>query len=191
MSNRPPPLPSASLPEGEPPTPMEVASLPDTGRVGLREYDATMVPPLEGPRRSPRLRAHEQMREAAEAGMVIERNPRYPRITGPASLFACPPLAHFYQVRPRGCPNGRCLVCFEMGPAWVPCFDCDDFGTLFVPVDADPREVVPDPLPLAWLSRVVALHLHQEDQPDVAHAHFSILLASQMSHMLDEPSALL
>jgi outer membrane protein TolC len=76
--------------------PMEVASLPDTGRVGLREYDATMGPPLEGPRRSPRLRAQEEKWEAAEAGMVIERNPRYPLITGPASLFACHLLAHFY-----------------------------------------------------------------------------------------------
>jgi hypothetical protein len=168
---------------------VEVASLPDTGRFGPREYDATMGPPLEGPRRSPRLRAQEEMREAAEAGMAIERDPRYPLIAGPTSLFACPPLAHYYQVRPRGCPNGRCPVCFEMGPAWVPCSDCQDFGTLFVPWDADRREVVPEPLPLVWLSRVVALHLHQEDQPDVAHAHFSILLASQMSHGLDEPSA--
>ena len=72
---------------------------------------------------------------------------------------------------------------------WVPCFDCQDFGTLFVPSDAEPQELLEDPMPLAWLSQVVALHCHQEVEPHLAHAHFAILLAALMAQDEETPSA--
>ena len=104
-------------------------------------------------------------------------------------MYACPPLAHYYQVRPRGSPVGWCPVCEAEGPVWVPCFDCQDFGTLFVPSDAEPQELLEDPMPLAWLSQVVALHCHQEVEPHLAHAHFAILLAALMAQDEETPSA--
>jgi hypothetical protein len=105
------------------------------------------------------------------------------RVSASCALLSGSPARLPHWLLPCLRRRGACV-----GPLFV-CMSCQDFRTLFVPTDAKRRELLEDPVPLAWLSRVVALHCHQEVEPDLVHAHFSILLASLMAHDEETPSA--